>query len=71
MKFKKGVLKIFNNILQPKKKDGLTASEVESIIPLLKDKKVTQDLINFFTKFRQIPKNHQLFSTNTNCRVFK
>lgn len=57
MKFKKGVLKIFNNILQPKKKNGLTTSEVESIIPLLKDKKVTQDLINFFTnsKPRKLP----------------
>jgi hypothetical protein len=49
MKYKKGVIKILTNVIQPEKIDRLSESEIKSIIPLLKNEKTTRDLINFFT----------------------
>lgn len=47
--FIKGSIKIQRDDNNSEKIDGLSESEINSVIPLLKNEKTARDLINFFS----------------------
>ena len=56
MNFTKGTIKISSKINNKEKIGKLSESEINSVIPLLKDKKIIKDLINYFSSEKSVRK---------------
>jgi hypothetical protein len=50
--FIKGSIKIRKNINYTEKMEGLSESEINSVIPLLSNEKTVRDLVNFFSNVK-------------------